>query len=68
MLKPGTTDSQAAAMRLSRKYGFRLMWVLRAAGKGFIAPLLTPSEIAKLRCEPDVEVVSYDRKTSITGS
>jgi len=66
LLKADVPDSQAVALALSKKYGFRILWVLRATGKGFIASLLTPSEIAKLRCEPDVEIISYAQKTSIS--
>jgi hypothetical protein len=65
LLKADTPDSQAVAVALSKKYGFRVLWILRA-GKGFIASLLTPSEIAKLRCEPDVETISYGQKTTIS--
>jgi hypothetical protein len=65
LLKADTPDSQAVAVALSKKYGFRILWILRA-GKGFIASLLTPGEIAKLRCEPDVETISYGQKTTIS--
>jgi hypothetical protein len=65
MLKADTPDYQAVAVTLSRKYGFKLRWGFRSM-KGFIADLLSPAEIAKLRCEPEVETVSYDQRTSIT--
>jgi TPR repeat protein len=60
-LKGFTADPKAVAAELSKKYGFEILWVLPLNyGGGFRASLLTPSEIAQLRCEPDIEVVRYD--------
>ena len=58
-LKATASDSQTVAMALSRKYGFKLVYVRPAPEKRFVASLLTPSEVAKLRCEPKIDVVSY---------
>jgi len=65
-LKSSTRDAQAVGMALSKKYGFKIVWWFRAVFKGFIAPYLAPGEIAELRCEPDVELVEYDQRTSIS--
>ena len=66
VLKADVQNSQAVAVALSRKYGFSLRWVFRTL-KGFAASLLTPAELARLRCEPEVEVVSYDQQTTISA-
>jgi uncharacterized protein len=66
-LKGFTADPKAVAAELSKKYGFEILWVFPLNyGGGFRASLLTSSELAQLRCEPNVEVVRYDDETTVT--
>jgi hypothetical protein len=60
-------EPHAAGMALAKKYGFRIdgwggLWT------GFVVSFLAPIEIAKLRCEPDVEFVSFNQRNSISGN
>ena len=65
-LKGYTADPKAVAAELSKKYGFKILWVFPLNyGGGFSASLLTPSEIAELRCDPGIEVVRYDDEPTI---
>ena len=63
--KPSTVNPHAAGLALSKKYGFKIegygfYW------KGFIVSFLAPTEVAALRCEPDVEFVTYNLRAHIT--
>ena len=66
VLKPSAKDRQSVVRGLSRKYGFQIIAVYHAVN-GFTVSLLSPEEIAKLRCEPEVDTVTYDQKVSISG-
>lgn len=58
-LKASTADLRGVADALSKKYGFRWEW--GPPGVVRVITLLTPDEIAQLRCEPDVGGVAYEQ-------
>ena len=59
----GVTDPVVAAAALARKLNFRVtrQW----AYGGFFVANVTPNLIDALRCEPQVESVTYDAMTSV---
>jgi hypothetical protein len=64
VFKPGV-DPVATANALARKYHLKIGWIFTAALKGLLLNDIDLEIIPRLRCEPSIEMVSFDAPTSI---
>jgi hypothetical protein len=64
-VRESTSYPGILAHELGRKYGFIPDAIFRAGG--FSVVEITPRALANLRCDPDVENVSFIRRTWTTG-
>ncbi len=62
--KKTTADPRALAAALAKKYGFEYHGYVSWTDSTFVYTL-SPVTLAKLRCEPDIEYVEFDRTTHI---
>jgi hypothetical protein len=61
-----SVDGAQETARLAAEYGFEPTHVYRYALQGFSANL-QPSVVAKVRCEPSVELVEHDQLFTLDG-
>ncbi|HSE67161.1 MAG TPA: S8 family peptidase, partial [Gemmatimonadales bacterium] len=66
-LRPGSRDIQTEATRLSKDHRGRVTAVYESALRGF-AVEMQPSDIARLRKDPDVAAIEPDQIVSISGT
>jgi hypothetical protein len=62
----GTADAGSLAYQLGRRYGFVPESIYKTIG-GFYVVELSPEALAGLRCEPQVQAISFNQRTWIPG-